>query len=290
MPPLPSQSEQSISLESSSQRPRTSSWLKAEAERHQQEQPVLKTRKHSLSTETGGIVTDGNPETAPSKSTGERAATPFPKPVQCKGRYTIEDLYPEENRNSAVSEWLRRVLASVSSRQNSVEQDDSSASSDLASPSSETTGIEPKHPQDSSTLLKTPKPDLKRKRAQTEEVVPRDEKENPQEQRQRAPLDCLHRSRSHGMPSGHSCRYHRYEVANKPAEEDIAFATLLYEIGSGKKSFNWLSSEEVQQCYSNVEFPDDVKSLSRLLFITVLSFWSVEFANISESCAWSVCR
>ncbi|KAF7502342.1 hypothetical protein GJ744_006007 [Endocarpon pusillum] len=122
--PLPSQSEQSISLESSSQRPRTSSWLKAEAERHQQEQPVLKTRKHSLSTETGGIVADENPETAPSKSTGERAATPSPKPVQCKGRYTIEDLYPEENR---------------------------------------------------------------RKRAQTEEAVPRDEKENHQEQRQNIP-------------------------------------------------------------------------------------------------------
>ncbi|KAF7506135.1 hypothetical protein GJ744_012199 [Endocarpon pusillum] len=52
-------------------------------------------------------------------------------------------------------------------------------------------------------------------------------------------------------------------------QERFAFATLLYEIGSGKEPFIWLSSEEVQQCYSNAEFPDDVKSLSPLLFITV---------------------
>jgi len=66
-------------------------------------------------------------------------------------------------------------------------------------------------------------------------------------------------------------------------QERFAFATLLYEMGSGKKPFEWLSSEEVQQRYSKGEFPDDVKSLPPPLFITILSFWSVEFANISAS-------
>ena len=51
----------------------------------------------------------------------------------------------------------------------------------------------------------------------------------------------------------------RREQINR--QERFAFATLLYEICSGKKPFNWLSSEEVQQCYSNAEVPDDVKTL-----------------------------
>lgn len=64
-------------------------------------------------------------------------------------------------------------------------------------------------------------------------------------------------------------------------QERFAFATLLYEIGSGKKPFEGLSSEEVQQRYGNAEFPDDVRILSPPLFIAILSLWSVEFANIS---------
>lgn len=64
-------------------------------------------------------------------------------------------------------------------------------------------------------------------------------------------------------------------------QERFAFATLLYEIGSGKKPFEWLSDEELQQRYSNAEFPNDVRTLPPLLFIAILSFWSVEFAEIS---------
>lgn len=54
-------------------------------------------------------------------------------------------------------------------------------------------------------------------------------------------------------------------------QERFALATLLYEIGSGKKPFEWLSSEEVQR-YSSAEFPDDVKNLPPPLFIAILSF------------------
>ncbi|KAI9778678.1 MAG: hypothetical protein M1816_003927 [Peltula sp. TS41687] len=64
-------------------------------------------------------------------------------------------------------------------------------------------------------------------------------------------------------------------------QERFAFATLLYEVGSGKKPFEWLSNDEVQRRYSNAEFPDDVKTLPPPLFIVILSCWSVEFANIS---------
>ncbi len=64
-------------------------------------------------------------------------------------------------------------------------------------------------------------------------------------------------------------------------QERFAFGTLVYEIASGKKPFEGLSGEEVQQRYSNGEFPDDVRSLPPSLLITVLSFWSFEFANKS---------
>ena len=63
-------------------------------------------------------------------------------------------------------------------------------------------------------------------------------------------------------------------------QERFAFATLLYEIGSGKP-FEWLNDEEVQQRYSNGEFPNDVRILPPHLFIAILSFWSPEFADIS---------
>jgi hypothetical protein len=71
----------------------------------------------------------------------------------------------------------------------------------------------------------------------------------------------------------------RQEQINR--QERFAFGTLLYEIGSGKKPFEWLSNEEAQQRYSNAEFPNDVKTLPPPLFIAILSFWSVEFADIS---------
>jgi hypothetical protein len=61
-------------------------------------------------------------------------------------------------------------------------------------------------------------------------------------------------------------------------QERFAFASLLYEVTSGRKPFEELSSDEVQHYYSNAEFPDDVRTLPR--FIVILSFWSVEFADI----------
>lgn len=61
-------------------------------------------------------------------------------------------------------------------------------------------------------------------------------------------------------------------------QERFAFASLLYEVTSGRKPFEGLSSDEVQHHYSNAEFPDDVRTLP--LFIAILSFWSVEFADI----------
>ena len=64
-------------------------------------------------------------------------------------------------------------------------------------------------------------------------------------------------------------------------QERFAFGTLLYEIGSGKKPFELLSDEEVQQRYSNAEFPNDVRTLPPPLFIAILSLWSVEFAEFS---------
>ena len=63
-------------------------------------------------------------------------------------------------------------------------------------------------------------------------------------------------------------------------EERFAFATKFCEIGFGKKPFELLCDEEVQQDYSNAEFPDDVKTFPPPLFIAFLSFWSVEFADI----------
>ena len=41
-------------------------------------------------------------------------------------------------------------------------------------------------------------------------------------------------------------------------QERFAFATLPYEIGSGKKPFEWLSNEELQQRYSNAGFPNEL--------------------------------
>lgn len=73
----------------------------------------------------------------------------------------------------------------------------------------------------------------------------------------------------------------RQEKINR--QERFAFATLLYEIASGKKPFELLSDEEVQQRYSNAEFPNDVRTLPPPLLITILSFWSVEFAELSIS-------
>ncbi|ERF76625.1 hypothetical protein EPUS_04445 [Endocarpon pusillum Z07020] len=54
----------------------------------------------------------------------------------------------------------------------------------------------------------------------------------------------------------------------------------IYEIACGKKPLEGLSDEEVQQHYSNAEFLDDVPTLPPDLLITILSCWSVEFANI----------
>lgn len=63
-------------------------------------------------------------------------------------------------------------------------------------------------------------------------------------------------------------------------QERFAFASLLYEIVSGKKPFERLSSEEVQQRYSNADFPDDVRNLPPAILIAILSFWSLEFSNL----------
>jgi hypothetical protein len=65
------------------------------------------------------------------------------------------------------------------------------------------------------------------------------------------------------------------------ARNALLFATLLYQIGSEKKPFEWLSNKKVQQRYSNAEFSNDVKTLPLPLLIIILSFWSVEFVDIS---------
>lgn len=65
-------------------------------------------------------------------------------------------------------------------------------------------------------------------------------------------------------------------------QERFAFASLLYEIGCNKKPFEELNDEELQQRYSDADFPEDVRSLPLPLFINILSNWSVEFANISK--------
>lgn len=59
----------------------------------------------------------------------------------------------------------------------------------------------------------------------------------------------------------------RQEEINR--QKRFAFTTLLYEIGYGKKPFEWLSNEKVQQRYSNAEFPNDVKTLPPPLFALI---------------------
>lgn len=63
-------------------------------------------------------------------------------------------------------------------------------------------------------------------------------------------------------------------------QESFALASLIYESWFGEAPHEGLDSEEVQQRYSNARFPEDVKDLPSHLFITVLSNWSVEFANL----------
>jgi Interferon-induced 6-16 family len=66
-------------------------------------------------------------------------------------------------------------------------------------------------------------------------------------------------------------------------QERFAFGTLLYQVALGKKLFEGLSDEEVQQRYRLAEFPDDVETLHPSLFIAILSLWSLEFAKASKS-------
>ena len=64
-------------------------------------------------------------------------------------------------------------------------------------------------------------------------------------------------------------------------QERFAFASLLYEILFGKKIFQELPADEVQQHFSNGEFPSDVKGIPIPLLMPMLSCWSREFAHLS---------
>ena len=59
--------------------------------------------------------------------------------------------------------------------------------------------------------------------------------------------------------------------------EMFAMASLLYEIVSGKKPFEGLADEEVQQRFVNGDFPNDAADLPHSLII--LSGWSEEFSQ-----------
>jgi hypothetical protein len=62
-------------------------------------------------------------------------------------------------------------------------------------------------------------------------------------------------------------------------QELFAFATLLYQIGTGRLPFAELDGHQVQQRYEQAHFPDDVKSLPFPVFLTILAGWSVEFSR-----------
>lgn len=59
--------------------------------------------------------------------------------------------------------------------------------------------------------------------------------------------------------------------------EMFAMASPLYEIFSGKQTFEGYSDDEVQDHFSNGIFPDDAISLPHLL--SICSGWSEEFAQ-----------
>ncbi len=107
--------QKSITLGDSDRRPRTRGWVKAEAERKQQETRVLRPRKPPQQAKAETIATSSRkehsgPERAKSAAKGGTRASkvrrqgprkPEPKrPELGETRLTIEDLYPERNRVS----------------------------------------------------------------------------------------------------------------------------------------------------------------------------------------------
>ncbi len=62
-------------------------------------------------------------------------------------------------------------------------------------------------------------------------------------------------------------------------QELFAFATLVYQIGTGRLPFAELDGHQVQQRYEQAHFPDDVQTLPFPVFIAILTGWSVEFSR-----------